>query len=161
MSGYWVSAVKMRGDVTAVDISIDGTTAGFTLDANDRPASKCFELPPDAEYACIYGFQGLCATAALNGRFKLWGYPDNSPAEFMADISTTCGASFVGDNTVTLFIDTYVIDATGNLFDISVHDNANDRFAKLLVRTTGFKYLYPNVLDLTAGSSMNFLIRTF
>jgi hypothetical protein len=153
--------VPLRGaDVTAEDILLDGSTAGYTYHESDRPPSA-FQLTEEYN-ASIIMFENYDASDNKNSGVNLWGYGQTGPAEFICDLSLTAGTARINDVTTNLYTDTItrVNDLSdGHIKKIKITDSGNDRVAKVWFDNVGYKYLYVEVYDLTTGAKINPMIR--
>lgn len=139
-------------DVTVLDISLDGETAGYTFDKSDRP-SDCWQMGPETNAVEII-FPVYDTSNNTKFRFKFWGYTPNGPAEFLCDISGTTGLARIDDSTVNLYADTITIAEQKHLKTISVVDNASDRIAKLIFDACGYKWIYAQCVSVVADSGV-------
>jgi len=90
------------------------------------------------------------ATAAnKNGNMKLYGRTEGGPAEYLYDISMTTGAMRASaDNTVDLYVDTFVVAETAH-FKAATVKSPTDKLGKLQFDFAGFKYLTAELYDIT------------
>jgi len=132
------------------DTQLDGATAGYTYHWSDRPALKeVYRLGEEANGAVIIATSPVESTADALGCFKLYGYPEGGPAEFMCDISCAAGTARINDDAEALYVDTMNIGSQGHIKNLSVDDSGNNRVAKLSFDTTGLRYLYMEWYDIS------------
>ena len=152
------SYAPMRsGDVTTDDTALDGETAGYTYHWKDKPKeafqlgeeyNKC-EIIFTAGYECADSTDNADASDGGNFAFKFYSYTENGPAEFLADISGTVGTARIADSTLALYVDRLTIASQQHPEAVASKDNGNNRIAKLVFDTCGFKYLYAEGYDVS------------
>jgi hypothetical protein len=150
------------GDVTAVDTTLSPATAGSTFGEHDRPTSA-YRLGEE-DNGCIIIFENYDTTPNVNSAVNIWGYAVNGPAEFIAELSLTTGAARINDDGGDVYTDTItrVNDVTdGHVKKITIADSGNDRVAKVFFDDIGYRWIYPEVYDLTTGAKINPMIRPF
>ena len=145
-------------DVTVDDTPLDGETSGYTYDWHDMPQNKVFALGEEANAVEVY-FAGWNTTDNFPFSVKLYGYCARGPAEFIADISGKAGLARINDSTHNLFVDTLIFSDREHIKGCSISDSGNDRIAKLALDCVGYKYLYFEFYDVSAGQ--NAYIRPF
>ena len=142
---------KMRSTTTSADeASLTGT--GF-IPANRPAAAK--QLPPECNAVEILPYMEDF-TANIDGTFELWGWAENGPAEFLAEISATVGAAqrTASDG----FCDKLVCTTQGHVNTVSIHDaGSTNNVSKIKIDMAGLKYIHAIYTDISEG--WNALIR--
>ena len=149
-----------NGDVTVADALLDGSTAGRTFHASDRPVDA-FKLTPEYVGSVIM-FENFDTSDGKNSGVNLWAYPLEGPAEFMADLSLTTATARIDDVTTDLYTSgmTRVNDLSdGHIKKIKITDSGNGRIAKVWFDNAGYSWIYPEVYDLTVGAKIRPMIR--
>ena len=136
---------EVLADATADVLALDGTKAGTTLDWHDRPAitaaGGCHVIGNETNGCEIIASGYQDATDAANGSFRLYGYVEGGPAEYIADISCTLGMVFINDVTTAMYVDTMTIAEQTHLTTVTVKDTGNNRVAKLRFDVQGYRYI--------------------
>lgn len=138
---------------------LDGVTASYTYDWHDKP-SDAYRLGEEANGVIIIIANPNDATANANCYFKLYGYAEGGPSEFICDVSCTTGTARINDTADALWVDTMTVVSQGHIKNVSIDDSGNNRVAKLSFDATGLKYLYPEHYDMSAGHARAY-IRVF
>jgi hypothetical protein len=130
------------------------TTTGF-IPSNRPSAAK--ELPTTCNAVEILPYMED-ATADIDGTFELWGWADNGPAEFLAEISATVGTAL--RTSTDAFCDKLVCTTSGHVNTVSVLDvGSTNNVSKIHFDTAGLKYVHILFTDISEG--WNALIRYY
>jgi len=91
------------------------------------------------------------ATAADKlGAMRIWGRTEGGPAEYLYDVSMTVGAMRASaDNTVDLYVDTYVVAETAH-FKAATVKSPTDKLGRLQFDFAGYKYLTAELYDISS-----------
>jgi len=143
--GVWQ---QLRSVVAADDTPLDGTTAGFTLQAGDRPGTA-IEVDPTWNTAELYFYGTDAADEVCN--YKLYAYKANGPGMLWVNGAFTLGTAVEGTAS-TFFADT--ITETDGVGITSVGDSTNNRVAVLkLGNTKGIRYFFLEI-DIPASTQV-------
>jgi hypothetical protein len=86
-----------------------------------------------------------------DSNFKLYGRTEGGPAEYLYDISMTVGtARSSGDNTTSLYVDTFTVGETVHFKNATVK-NITNGIARLQFDFAGYKYLTGEMYDVSDG----------
>ena len=86
-----------------------------------------------------------------DGNMKIYGRTEQGPAEYLYDISMTAGtARSSGDNTTSLYVDTYVVAETAH-FKNAAAKSITDGIGRLQFDFAGYKYLTAELYDVSDG----------
>lgn len=142
---------------SSVDVSIfDGSADGYSFRWDDFSRDRFLQ---DASLGTVEvgtecnGIEiiGLATGTAEDedGAFKLHGRAEGGPAEYLYDISMTVGtARASGDNTTSLYIDTFTVAETAH-FKNATAKNKADGIARLQFDFAGYKYLTAEMYDIS------------
>lgn len=144
--GVWQA---LRTGVAADDTALDGTTAGLTWVAGDRP-TLAIEVDPTWNTIEVY-FTGTNAENET-GNYIIYCWKSNGPALAWCNGAFTLGAGVTGETT-EFYCDT--ITETDIHGTTSVVDSGNDRVCVLkLGSTKGVRYVYAEI-DIDTNASVS------
>ena len=151
-------------DTTAINTALDGSTAGYTYDWTDKPATAA-PIGPEFNGVEIFFIGGQKSinssgdgangdttgtTDGTNWDGKLWGYAEGGPAEHICDISVTAGTARISDYTTALYADTITISNDTHLTTVTATDSGNNRVCKIDFDAVGYKYIHCDITVLTS-----------
>jgi hypothetical protein len=149
----------MCSEITSDHNLLDGETAGYTLDFNDKP-SYSFKLRPDSNISeMIFSCNDGSVNKTVSG--YLWAYAQNGCAEKLADASFYVGTARINDSTTSLWFDTIVTKDEFHITPIIEKDMSANRIGKYTIDSLGYTWLVWQFHDLTIGQSIRPWIRTF
>lgn len=150
--GGW-TPLRPDGDVTAADTILDASTAGSTLDWEDRPTAKWWEVPMGANGLAVR-FEMYDTSDGKTARADFFGYRSNGPAMFLGDMSLAAGTARISDLTTDLHIDTINEDVDAQIGGIAVYDSGTDRIAQINFDNVGYSHIVCLLTEFTAGTSL-------
>lgn len=144
---------------SSVDVSIfDGSSDGYSFRWDDFSRGPFLheitlgttEVGHECNGIEIIGL--VTGTAdGEDGNMKIYGRAENGPAEYLYDVSMTAGtARSSGDNTTSLYIDTYVVAETAHFKTATVKSPTNG-IGRLQFDFAGYKYLTAELYDVSDG----------
>ncbi len=91
------------------------------------------------------------ATAAnKDGAMRIWGRTEGGPAEYLYDVSMTVGAMRASaDNTVDLYVDTFVVAETAH-FKAATVKSPTDKLGRMQFDFAGYRYLTAELYDISS-----------
>lgn len=136
---------------------VDGTLSVNAWDWTAKPSTAFRTGPEWNSMEMIFKFPSD-ATANDDADGNIFGYVENGPKEWIAEISVTAGTATIGADAASLYGDTIVIGSQGHPTTVSVSDSATNRAAKLTFDILGYKYIS---VEFTAAGCFTGTIQPF
>ena len=150
-----IQRAQQEVTLSAAVTVLDGTTTGYTYQFSDKPTVGVIELEQDTDAVIIT----ISGTGSANNAcvFNMLGYGVDTPAErIYTTVTATLGTAVAG--TSQLYADT-ILGTDYNTQTVGIYDSGNNAVCKMVIDTSGIKYLLFELVSFTTMTAVKFHVR--